>query len=70
MEKSTLIKNEGIFRDLGIYACLMRKALGSDTDKSGTLAARKKIMSHINTVFPTRKSAKPAAPKRADAKAI
>lgn len=33
-------------KDLDIYAYLMRKSLGSDTEKSGTPAARKKLLGH------------------------
>ena len=38
--------NKAKGKELDIYAYLMRKTLGSDTEKSGTLAARKKIMGH------------------------
>jgi len=38
--------NKAKGRDLDIYAYLMRKSLGSDTEKSGTAAARKKLMGH------------------------
>ena len=38
--------NKAKGRDLDIYAYLMRMSLGSDTEKSGTAAARKKLMGH------------------------
>jgi len=38
--------NKAKNKNLDVYAYLMRKSLGSDAEKSGTAAARKKIMGH------------------------